>query len=847
MGIILLAISFMCFISIKAQHSKVNFALKYELQKHSDKNELFPLFVLGEVSEIKAEVLKLKGEVVRSVGNVVQVKLPVGTITDFSKNTFVQSLPYSVSKGEILNDTMTIHNNVDPIHNGDSPLLNSYTGKGVVYGIIDTGVDPDHLDFKDASGKTRIYRAWDQVSGTICDSSDINNGTCTVNDPSQVGHGTHVAGISAGNGLALNMFGGVAPEATIITVKSDFGAPNWLSTVVDAVDYIYAVADSLNMPCVINASIGEYFGSHDGTDPAALMIDSIINYKEGRAFVCAAGNAGFFKWHVEQTVTADTSFSWLKYNPTSFFGFGSVFYEVWADTADMNNVDYAFGANLPSGTFSERGRTPFFNIQNRLGSFTDTIMNGSNIIAIVETYAEIQNDKYLLQVLLNEPDSNTYNFSMLSTGLGKYDFWSHRYLGNSDVVETGLPTIAQYPPIAFYTLPDSNLTTVSSFSCSPVVLTVANFENRKTYMDVDTIERVNTATVGEIANSSSLGPDRRGNMKPDIGATGNFTLGPAPANVITAGMGAGPINRSRVAIGAKHRINGGTSMASPVVAGVVALYFEKCPSATMAEVKAAIIGTARQDAFTGAVPNPSFGYGKVDAFAVLNNSNYSLTIGSDQNICDGDSVQFSSPSFSSYQWSTGDTVQSLYFDTTESNLYVDVTNVSGCIARSDTVDVFWRPLPVKPVIVVSGNDTLSYSTLLNLQWYYNSGGLTGETGSILLAQSNGDYYVEVTDSFGCSAISDTVTITSVGIEKNTNNSFKIYPNPSKGNLIIQLNNNSIKSLRVINLLGEVLMDRSININEHKIELDLASYADGVYYIQLNSSAEKYLNKLILLR
>lgn len=848
MRIAFICLLLMCFNAMNAQHSKINFALKFELEKHMDKDELFPLFVLGDATKIKSEVLKLKGEVIRSTGKIVQIKLPIRSIINFSKNSFVQSIPYSFSKGEALCDTMTIHNNVTPIHNGVSPLLDSYTGKGVVYGIIDTGIDPDHLDFKDALGKTRIYRSWDQVTGVICDSAAINNGTCTVNDPSGVGHGTHVAGISVGNGLAVNMYGGVAPEATIVSVKSDFNDPYWLTSVVNAVDYIYAVADSLNMPCVINASIGEYFGSHDGTDPAAVLIDSIINYKEGRAFVCAAGNAGFFKWHVEQTVTADTSFSWLKYNATSAFGFGSVYYEVWADTADFNNVDYAFGANLPSGSFEERGRTPFFNIQNRMGTYFDTIKNGNNVIAIVKTYGEIQDDKYYLEVMLQEPDSNTYYFSMLSTGLGKYDFWSHRFLGTSDVVDTGLPTVAQYPPIAFYTLPDSNKTTVSSFSCLPSVLTVANFHNRRTYLDVDTIERVDTtALAGEIANSSSLGPDRRGNVKPDIGATGNFTLGASPASVVTASLGAGPINRGRVALGGKHRVNGGTSMASPVVAGIAALYLEKCPSATMAEIKAAIIGTAKQDAFTGAVPNPSFGYGKVDGFAALNTSNYNLTIGSDLEVCEGDSVLVISPTYSSYQWSTGDTRQGIYIDTAATNVFVEVTNTSGCLGRSDSINVVWHPLPFKPTVIVSGIDTLVYSTSLDLQWYYNTATINGETDTIHIAQYNGDYYVQVTDSFGCSAFSDTVALTTVGIEKNATSSFSIYPNPTKGHIIVDLNNKEFQSVRIINLLGEVLLEQKVTSNKRKIELNITSFAEGVYYIQLNSATKNYLQKLILLR
>ncbi|MBL4593040.1 MAG: S8 family peptidase [Flavobacteriales bacterium] len=832
-----------CFTTVYSQHAKVNFALKFELEKQNNPAVLFPLFVIGDATKISLEVIRLKGEVIRSVNNIVQVKLPVSTIEEFSKNEFVQSIPFSFSKGQTLNDTMIIHNNVVPVHDGVSPLLKQYTGKGVVFGIIDTGHDIDHPDFKDTLGSTRIYRIWDQVSGVSWDSASINNGTCTHTDYNLNGHGTQVSGIGSGNGLALGMFKGVAPEATIVVVANDDTAPNWLFTIVDAVDYIFRVADSLNMPCVINVSLGDYFGSHDGTDPAALLIDSIINYKPGRALVCAGGNAGFFNWHVEQTVTADTSFTWLKYNAVSALGFGSVFYEVWSDTVDFNNVQYAFGANLPTGTFEERGRTPFFNIKNRLGTYIDTIKNGSNILAIVETYAEIQDDKYLLQVLLNEPDSNTYNFSMLSTGTGNYDFWSHHWLGTSYIVEDSLPSIAQYPPMAFYTLPDSAKTTVSSFSCSPNLLTVANFVNRKTYLDVDTVEQVMPATAGEKAERSSLGPDRRGNIKPDIGATGDNTIGPRGAASLAALLGAG--GGSLIGVGGMHARNGGTSMASPVVAGTVALYFEKCPNATMAEVKAAILGTAKQDAFTGAVPNSAFGYGKIDAFAALNNSNYSLSISPDRNVCEGDSILIFAGSYSSYLWSTNGTNNFIYADTAQ-QVFVTVTNTSGCKSISDTIDVIWHPLPLTTSIIVQGNnDSLYYPTNLNIQWYYNNSLIPFATDTFHHALNNGNYYVEVTDSFGCKNTSDTASIIILGIETNDDAGFSIYPNPTSGQLTIEFENDEIESIAVINLLGEIVLDKKVN--GRQLKLDITNFAEGVYYIRLRSKNNKYLQKLILLR
>ena len=67
----------------------------------------------------------------------------------------------------------------------------------------------------------------------------------------------------------------------------------------------------------------------------------------------------------------------------------------------------------------------------------------------------------------------------------------------------------------------------------------------------------------------------------------------------------------------------------------------------MAEVKNAITSTAKSDGNTGSVPNIAFGYGKVDAFAALNTSNFTLSIGTDIDICDGDSAQINAGVYSS--------------------------------------------------------------------------------------------------------------------------------------------------------------------------------------------------------
>ncbi|MBV6485682.1 MAG: hypothetical protein KFKLKKLM_02271 [Flavobacteriales bacterium] len=855
---ILLGVLFVICLVANAQQSKINLQLKHTL-KQSKPDDVIALFVRGDVPKIKQTVEAFGGKVKLSAKDVVQVELPSSTIEFFSKNDFVKSIEYSFFKGEILNDTMIIQNNVVPAHLGEFPIKEPYTGKGIVTGFIDTGIDIFHPDFKDSLGNTRILAIWDQYNadngssaygyGEVWDSSAINSGNCSHIDHSNTNHGTHVAGVAAGNGRAVNNYKGVAPESNVVMVASKENVSNWLSTVVDAVNFIYDVADFYEMPCVINVSMGTYWGSHDATDAASLLIDSIVNYKEGRAFVCAAGNAGHLKWHVEHQITSDTSFTWFQYNPSSAFGFGAVYFEAWADTADLNQVQYAIGANLPSGTYDLRGSTPFVNIQNRLGNFTDTIYNDTNRIAIVETYAELQGDKYLLQVMLQEPDSNSYNFSLMTTGLGRLDIWSASWLGVSNMIESSLPTTTEFPAIVNYQKPDSAKTMVSSFQNLSSILTVGNFNNRATYLDVDSIVRSTGRIPGSKAPSSSWGPTRRGNMKPDVAATGDESIGPVSAAVVAANLASTPANRAKIAFGGYHRKNGGTSMASPVVAGVSALYLQKCPSASMSEIKNAIINTAKQDTFTGAVPNIGFGYGKVNAFEALNYSNFNFSLGNDFHLCDNEVVSVNpTGNYQTYLWSTNDTTPSIAVDTSKT-IYLEVANASGCKGWSDTIQSFWHTLPPKPILTLIGNDTLIYSSNDSLQWYFNSSIITNETDTFLIAQNNGDYFLTVIDSFSCVNYSDTITILTIGTEnlKENNEEVLIYPNPANQQLFIQLQTiEPLVKVKMFDVFGKMVFNKSIN-NEQIVELNLSDLSKGVYLLQLTLQNKLLEKKVVLSR
>jgi serine protease AprX len=153
-----------------------------------------------------------------------------------------------------------------------------YDGFGVGVAIIDSGVSAWHDDLTGAGQAQRVVRFVDFV----------RNRSTAYDD---YGHGTHVAGIVAGNGYdSSGARSGVAPAANLIVLKAlDGSGRGRISDVIAALDYAVANKDALNIR-VVNLSLATGVYESYNTDPLTLAAQRVV--AAGIVVVAAAGNNG---------------------------------------------------------------------------------------------------------------------------------------------------------------------------------------------------------------------------------------------------------------------------------------------------------------------------------------------------------------------------------------------------------------------------------------------------------------------------------------------------------------------------------------------------------------------------
>lgn len=232
-------------------------------------------------------------------------------------------------------------------------------GNGVIIAVIDSGIDFTHPDFRNEDGSTRLLALWDQTIpptngfgppkgyeyGTLYTKEDLDT-ALSLPTPEEArqripsfdrsGHGTHVAGIAAGNGRASGgIYTGVAPESSLLIVKLGESLGNSFprtTNLMTALNFCLEAALALSMPIAINLSFGNNYGSHSGRS----LLESFINTVAGqwKNVICiGSGNEGSAGIHTSGILTEETS---LEFAVSPFET--SLNLQLWKRYTDQFNV-----------------------------------------------------------------------------------------------------------------------------------------------------------------------------------------------------------------------------------------------------------------------------------------------------------------------------------------------------------------------------------------------------------------------------------------------------------------------------------------------------------------------------
>lgn len=245
------------------------------------------------------EMLTQAGQHATTISNtVVTARVAPEWLTTLSNDTRIVRLTASKRLRPFLQKARQV-TGVDRVHAGDN-LDTPFTGKGIVIGVIDQSFEFKHMGFLDENGKSRIKMLWDRSKDIEKDiqskaapvyNVDALTKTHETYDPGS-GHGTHVTNIAAGSKHADNPFYGVAPKADIVVIPSSFEN----TEIIEDIRSVKAYASREHKPWVVNLSLGSVIGPHDGSTDYDQAIDRMAQDKGG-IVVGAMGNEGDQYFH----------------------------------------------------------------------------------------------------------------------------------------------------------------------------------------------------------------------------------------------------------------------------------------------------------------------------------------------------------------------------------------------------------------------------------------------------------------------------------------------------------------------------------------------------------------------
>lgn len=602
-----------------------------QLRSTADTPETITAFVTLNDGEDATFLKELGLDVLYTAGQVSIVIMPVDRAEEIAEMPQVKCVAFG-ERSDAKMDVARRITFVDEINQGYEIGGNmmSFTGAGVVTGLYDTGLDPNHAAFRNADGSSRVkalFVARGYGDATVTSYTTPEAIANFKTDDETESHGTHVAGIMAGSRNVKGRYAqtvsgqttrtegdipyyGVAYNSDLVIGCGDFYDASILAGAAAVVNH----AKQLGQPAVLNLSLGGNTGSHDPNSQTAILLDGLAE----DAMICvAAGNEG------ESPMAIQKNFSRMSGLNLNTFMTGAtsdalpMVYsaEFWSGNATQFECSLVIYDKLDQKIVSSQKVTgnETYTASNweALGDvFTGSVSVSSGIDRQTNRFYVVMNNT------LQYKGSSTKVFGVNITGKAgeKCYAYINTYMNAAQEVFFTSQNITGY----IGGTPDGS---INGFGCGKKVLSVGSYTSRTSAPYIGNGNYTGSGTIGAISSFSSYGELADGRQLPDICA---------PGQQIVSSISQYYYNKQKLG----ERVNAlstefdhtsayypfqGTSMATPFAAGVVALMLEANPDLTSDEILAILRDkdNATRDAQTNGVDFKRWGAGKINAIKAV--------------------------------------------------------------------------------------------------------------------------------------------------------------------------------------------------------------------------------------
>ena len=542
-----------------------------------------------------------------------------------------------------INDKARKATNVEKVNNATAAaaqqLPKAYTGEGVVIGVIDSGIDYNHAAFRNDDGTTRIKKVIDYSKDNIKQVYDTEEAIMALTtDENTDSHGTHVAAIAGGSDLG-NGLQGMAPQAELVLC----GLGDYISAtnIAECIKDIFEYADEQNKPAVINLSLSSSIGLHDGSDIVSKTVATLTENgtKSGRTFVAGAGNSAVnwqsivkkfdnttdeLKTVLGAAILPQTELSVpVAYNTN---------YCLYADDYQDFSVELKV-VNLKTGEISEVGNhtLDIFDYPTPVNVFKTELPTLAGGTAVV----------YSLELMMTGISMNDEDLRLAFVVKAGHAEQTIKMICSGD--DNAEPCFDAPAGLAGFTKGNGDFALNTSI-CNDYVISVGSYITRGAWYNYNNeIARYTESgltgkyqEIGEISDFSSYGIDDNGKARPTLLAPGHGIISGAnnyDGNLFMENV-PGTVDESNISTflcsyvekhGRKnwYVLEQGTSMATPVTSGIVALWMQANPTLTTNKILSVLKKTCVNDEFTtnvALIPSGNkvqAGWGKIDCLAGL--------------------------------------------------------------------------------------------------------------------------------------------------------------------------------------------------------------------------------------